>query len=139
MDKRKAKKVKLGVGILIILLSIYIGFGVMGDFISPIRGVSEVTAQPERYLNRNVQVAGAVVPGSWVDVPDMPNTYYFKLYEGDEVINVVYTGIVPANLKKDVGITAVGVLTSPTELKANKLLTKCPSKYEAKLPQTAEE
>ncbi|MFQ5976053.1 MAG: cytochrome c maturation protein CcmE [Candidatus Hydrothermarchaeales archaeon] len=138
MDKRKAKKVKLGIGILVILLSLYVGFGAMDSFISPIRGVSEVTAQPERYLNRNIQVAGAVVPGSWVEDPSLPNTYHFKLYEGDEVIDVVYTGTVPTNLKKDVGITAVGVLTSPTHLEANKLLTKCPSKYESKLPKTVE-
>ncbi len=138
MEKKKAKKVKLGVGVLVILLSLYVGFGVMGDFISPIRGVSEVTAQPQQYLNRNVQVAGAVVQGSWREDPNLPNTHYFKLYEGDEVIDVVYTGMVPANLKKDVGITAVGVLTSPTQLKADKLLTKCPSKYEAKLLETAE-
>ncbi len=139
MEKKQAKKVKLGVGVLIILLSIYVGFGVMGDFISPIRGVSEVTAQPQQYLNRNVQVAGAVVQGSWREDLSVPNKHYFKLYEGDEVIDVVYTGMVPANLKKDVGITAVGVLVSPTQLKADKLLTKCPSKYEAKLPDAAEE
>ncbi|MFQ5888023.1 MAG: cytochrome c maturation protein CcmE [Candidatus Hydrothermarchaeales archaeon] len=139
MDKRKAKKVKLGVGILIILLSLYVGFGVMDDFISPIRGVSEVTAQPERYLNRNVQVAGAIVSGSWREDPNQLNTYHFKLYEGDEVIDVVYTGTVPTNLKKDVGITAVGIMTSPTKLEADKLLTKCPSKYESKLPQSTGE
>lgn len=136
MEKRKQKKVKLAIGISVILLSLYIGFGLMGDFISPIRGVSEVTAEPEQYLNRNIQVAGAVVPGSWIEDPSIPNTYHFKLYESDEVIDVVYTGAVPANLRKDVGITAIGVLVSPTQLEANKLLTKCPSKYEAKLPES---
>ncbi|MFQ6135851.1 MAG: cytochrome c maturation protein CcmE [Candidatus Hydrothermarchaeales archaeon] len=138
MDKKDAKRLKLGVGVVVIILSLYIGLNSMGDFISPIRGVSEVSAQPELYLNRNVQIAGVIVPGSWEEDPVLANTYRFKLAEGDAVIDIVYTGVMPGNLKKDVGITAVGTLVSPTQLEANKLLTKCPSKYESKLPQTPE-
>lgn len=127
------KKIKLLAGVIIIVLSLWMSVSAIGDFLNPIKFVSEVTAQPEQYLNRGVQIAGHIVPGSMQMVA--PGPYKFKLTDYNATINVEYSGAPIQELKPGVGITVVGVLTSPDTIKSNKVLIKCPSKYEQSLEE----
>ncbi len=136
MDKKKAKQVKLIVGVSIIILLLAMSANAIGDFLDPMKLVSEVTAQPEDYLNRNIQVVGFIVDGTWQQTG--PNTYIFKLTDGNATIDVEYTGDVPGTIKPDVGVTVIGTLVSPDKVVANKLLLKCPSKYEQDIRDTLE-
>jgi cytochrome c-type biogenesis protein CcmE len=105
----------------------------IGDFLNPIKFVSEVTAQPEEYLNRNVQVAGLIVQES-LQKGSEPNSYVFDLTDGNAMIKVEYSGSAPVpKVKPGVGVTVIGVLTSEDTLKSNKILLKCPSKYQEEL------
>lgn len=136
MDRKKAKQVKLVVGVSIIILMLAISADAIGDFLDPLKLVSEVTAQPEDYLNRNIQVVGFIVEDTWQKTG--PNTYIFRLTDGNATIDVEYTGDVPGTIKPDVGVTVIGTLVSPDKVVANKLLLKCPSKYEQDIRDTIE-
>lgn len=130
------KKHKVALGIVIIALSLWAGIGAIEDFLNPIKFVSEVTADPGKYMNRNVQVAGLIIRETIKPGPT-PNSYRFKLTDGNATINVEYSGTDPVpELRPGVGVTVIGVLVSEDTLKSNKILRKCPSKYQEKLTQT---
>ncbi|MEE8358540.1 MAG: cytochrome c maturation protein CcmE, partial [Candidatus Hydrothermarchaeales archaeon] len=118
MDRKKAKQVKLIVGVSIIILMLAISANAIGDFLDPMKLVSEVTSRPEDYLNRNIQVIGFIVEGTWQKTG--PNTYTFRLTDGNATIDVEYTGDVPGTIKPDVGVTVIGTLVSPDKVVANK-------------------
>jgi len=127
------KKAKIAIGVAVVLLGLWMSVSAIGDFLNPIKFVSEVTAQPGDYLNRNVQVAGLIVQKS-VQKGSEPNSYVFDLTDGKATIRVEYTGSAPVpKVKPGVGVTVIGVLTTEDTLKSNKILLKCPSKYQEKL------
>jgi cytochrome c-type biogenesis protein CcmE len=127
------KKTKVVIGMGIVLLGLWISVSTIEDFLNPIKFVSEVTAQPEEYLNRNVQIAGLIVKES-LRKGEKPNSYVFDLTDGKATIRVEYSGLDPVpNVKPGVGVTVIGVLTSENTLKSNKILIKCPSKYQEEL------
>jgi cytochrome c-type biogenesis protein CcmE len=127
------KKTKVAIGVAVVLLGLWMSVSAIGDFLNPIKFVSEVTAQPENYLNRNVQVAGLIVQES-LQKRSEPNSYVFELTDGHATIKVEYSGSVPVpKVKPGVGVTVIGVLTSEDTLKSNKILLKCPSKYQEEL------
>jgi cytochrome c-type biogenesis protein CcmE len=137
LDRQEKKKIKLAVGIVIVVLLLLMSIDAIGNFLNPLKFVSEVTAQPEEYLNRNVQVVGVIVDGTWEQTG--PNTYTFELTDGNATVDVEYTGDIPGTFKPGVGITVIGSLVSPDKVVANKLLAKCPSKYEQTLKDAKEE
>ena len=127
------KKHKILLGIVIIALSLWAGISAIEDFLDPIKFVSEVTAEPEKYMNRNVQIAGLIIRET-IEAGDTPNSYRFKLTDGNATINVEYTGSDPVpELRPGVGVTVIGVLVSEDTVKSNKILRKCPSKYQEEL------
>lgn len=134
MEKMKAKKVKVVFGVAVIALSIFLGVDAMENFLHPLKYVKEVTSEPGEYIGRNVQVVGWIVEGSWRS-GDKPGLYFFELSDGEATITVEYTGEPPGTLKPGVGVTVIGVLESKDKLVSNKLLIKCPSKYEQTLKE----
>ena len=85
-----------------------------------------------RELDRVVQVAGALEKGSskYVDTQDF---LYFTLTdpESKETLRVRYKGLKPANFEDAISIVAIGQFDGDAkEFEANKLLVKCPSKYQ---------
>lgn len=137
LNRHEKKKVKLAIGILAVVLLLLFSIDSIGNFLNPLKFVSEVTAKPEEYLNRNVQVVGVIVEGTWEQVG--PNSFIFKLTDGNATVDVEYIGDVPGTFKPGVGITVIGTLVSPDKVVANKLLAKCPSKYEETLKDAKDE
>ncbi len=131
MDRLQKKKAKLAIGAVVILILLLVSMNSIGNFLNPLKFVSEVTAAPDEYLNRNVQVVGVIVDGTWEQTG--LNTFEFQLTDGNATVNVVYTGDIPGTFKPGVGITVIGILTAPDKVEAHKLLAKCPSKYEETL------
>lgn len=85
-----------------------------------------------RTLNRTVQVAGGLAEGT-TSYDDGNQSLYFTLeeQESDEVLRVRYQGVKPANFEEAISIVAIGRFDSAEEvLVADKLLVKCPSKYQ---------
>ena len=91
-----------------------------------------VSYKQAREFDRVVQVAGALEKGSskYVDSQDF---LYFTLQEPEtkDTIRVRYKGLKPANFEDAISIVAIGQYDEGTkEFEANKLLVKCPSKYQ---------
>lgn len=137
MEKRRSKELKLLLAIIAVAVSLWLAAGATENFLNPIRYVSEVTSHPQDYMDRQVQVAGLVVEGSWVEVG--PNAHRFRLTDGNATMNVEYAGPLPGTFKPGVGITAIGTMREADTLKAEKLLVKCPSKYQQELAKVYEE
>lgn len=128
------KKTKVAVGIAVVFLGLWMSVSSIESFLNPIKFVSEVTAKPGEYLNRNLQVAGLIVQDSLQKESD--SSYAFDLTDGNATIRVKYTGSDPVpKVKPGVGVTVIGVLTSEDTLRSNKILIKCPSKYQEELTQ----
>jgi|GEM_PF-162649 len=125
------KKTKVIVGAAIVIIFLIFSFSAIGDFLNPLRLVSEVAAQPDEYLNRDIQVVGFVVEGTWKMVA--PHQYVFKLGDGGAVLDVELFGDPPGTLKPNAKITVIGKLVSPTKVVSEQILIQCPSKYEATL------
>lgn len=131
MNRQEKKKAKLALGVVVIIILLFASINSIGSFLNPLKFVSEVTAAPEEYLGRNVQVVGVIVDGTWEQIGD--NSFTFKLTDGNATVDVEYTGDVPGAFKSGVGITVIGTLVSKNKVVAHKLLAKCPSKYEETL------
>lgn len=134
-EKRK-KKIKVIIGATLILIFLIFSLSAIGNFLNPLRLVSEVTAQPEQYLNRDVQVVGFILTDTWQQIE--PNHYAFKLSDGNSTINVELFGDPPGTLRPEAKVTVIGKLVSPDKLVANQILIQCPSKYEAALEEGIE-
>jgi cytochrome c-type biogenesis protein CcmE len=82
--------------------------------------------------DRTVQVAGGLVPES-ASYDSASGYLHFSLTdpETDEVMAVRYEGLKPANFEDAISIVAIGSYDADSsEFQANKLLVKCPSKYQ---------
>ena len=91
-----------------------------------------VNYKQARETDRVVQVAGALEKGSskYVDTEDF---LYFTLQdpESKETLRVRYKGLKPANFEEAISIVAIGRYEEGAkEFHAEKLLVKCPSKYQ---------
>jgi len=81
---------------------------------------------------RIVQVAGALDKGSSSYVSSQ-ESLYFNLLDPKtrETLRVRYKGLKPANFEDAISIVAIGSYDTGTKaIEADKLLVKCPSKYQ---------
>lgn len=91
-----------------------------------------VSYEQAREGSRVVQVAGALEKGS-SSYEDARDFLYFTLKDPKthESLRVRYKGLKPANFEDAISIVAIGQYDeSSKEFEANKLLVKCPSKYQ---------
>jgi cytochrome c-type biogenesis protein CcmE len=91
-----------------------------------------VSYERAREGDRIVQVAGALEKGSSSYV-DAQESLFFTLKDPktSETLRVRYKGLKPANFEDAVSIVAIGRYDGGTqEFEADKLLVKCPSKYQ---------
>ncbi len=81
---------------------------------------------------RPVQVAGGLQPASSSYNTETGNLHFTLVDEEDQsTLPVRYSGIKPANFEDAISIVAIGHYDAATdEFAANKLLVKCPSKYQ---------
>ena len=91
-----------------------------------------VSYQEARVGNRMVQVAGGLAQGSTAYVA-AEEALMFTLQdpESSDTLRVRYKGLKPANFEEAISIVAIGRYDDGAqELVADKLLVKCPSKYQ---------
>lgn len=91
-----------------------------------------VSYEQARSMNRTVQVAGGLEAGS-ASYDGEREALFFTLDdpESDATLRVRYDGLKPANFEEAVSIVAIGRYDESQELlEAEKLLVKCPSKYQ---------
>jgi cytochrome c-type biogenesis protein CcmE len=91
-----------------------------------------VSYEQAREGDRMVQIAGALEKGS-AAYKDTEESLYFTLQDPKtkKTLRVRYKGLRPANFEEAISIVAIGRFDEGTEqFEANKLLVKCPSKYQ---------
>ncbi len=97
--------------------------------------VDEVLADAARYQGKRLRVHGDVVEGS-LESDKASLRYRFKIASraprSPAVISAEFHGIPPDTFKAGAEVIAAGMLASDGRLLADKIETKCPSKYEAK-------
>jgi cytochrome c-type biogenesis protein CcmE len=111
------------------LLLGFAGFSVASfrDALTPYVSYAEARA-----ARRTVQVAGALDHGS-AAYDQTAGALTFALVDPKtrETLRVRYHGLRPANFEDAISIVAIGRFdTASAELRAEKLLVKCPSKYQ---------
>lgn len=91
-----------------------------------------VSYEQARSVDRPVQVAGALEKGSGVyDEASQSLLFTLRDPEHHQTLRVRYHGIKPANFEDAISIVAIGSYNSTSEeFEAQKLLVKCPSKYQ---------
>jgi cytochrome c-type biogenesis protein CcmE len=91
---------------------------------------SELVAKGEHIFNDDVRLSGIVVAGTVESHAD--NVFQFTVTDDEgAMIPVVYTGAVPDTFQEGADVVVEGRLTPRGVFEADRLLAKCPSKYEA--------
>lgn len=91
-----------------------------------------VSYQQAMAAERTVQVAGALEQGtSAYDLESENLRFTLRDEKSDDLMRVRYAGLKPANFEDAISIVAIGRWDAATEeFHADKLLVKCPSKYQ---------
>lgn len=125
MSKKKSLYYLFG----ILLLVVFAGFS-FSEFKESL--TPYVSYEAALGSQRTVQVAGGLEPGTFnYDAEGGYLLFTLVDPESSDTIRVRYEGIKPANFEDAVSIVAIGKFDSAAdEFAADKLLVKCPSKYQ---------
>jgi cytochrome c-type biogenesis protein CcmE len=94
--------------------------------------VEEVSAQPDAWYGKKLQLHGYVVPDSILRKRDSLD-YRFQVQSKGAVIPARYSGIVPDTFKDEAEVVLKGTLgPDGFTVDPNGVMAKCPSKYEPK-------
>ena len=66
------------------------------------------------------------------------STQYFEIVDGKQSLAIEYRDVLPETCKPGSPVQAEGLYFAPGKLRAERVLTKCPSKYQAEQVQKAE-
>jgi len=124
------KKSKLLVIIVLTTIFIVLMFGLFTENISPYISVSDL--KTDNIQNKNLQVFGQVLLGTIYFDNDSGVTT-FDLTDGKQSISVMHTGRIN-NLEHSTEVVAIGEYISGV-FQAQKVLVKCPSKYQELIPE----
>jgi cytochrome c-type biogenesis protein CcmE len=94
--------------------------------------VDELLDDASRFHGRSVRINGVLVPGSVQQKPGT-NQYRFQLTKRGKNLDIEYSGILPDSMREGSELIVQGVLNQQaTFFAASEILTKCPSKHEAR-------
>ena len=89
----------------------------------------ECVRDASKYAGSRVRVSGKVAAGSLVITPGRMQAN-FSLRGTEGAVAVIYTGPLPDNLTEGTEVVVEGRLDAGPQLRGDKLLTRCASKYE---------
>jgi cytochrome c-type biogenesis protein CcmE len=111
-------------GVIAIVAFVAFGAGAFKSNLTPY-----VTFQQARSTGDSVQVAGKLVEGS-DRFDEASSTLIFRIKEENgDILEVSYSGLKPGNFNEATQVVAIGRVEDNV-LHAEKLLVKCPSKYQ---------
>ena len=119
-------KPKLWFGILLVVASIFLGVTTFRKTLTPYTSFAEA-----RRFGQSVQVNGVLQDPKAVKFDPAKSELVFALKDDkNEVMEVVYKGVKPANFEQATNVVAIGAYQDG-KFAADQLLVKCPSKYQA--------
>lgn len=123
-------KPKIVIGTVIIIAAlVYLVVGGFKDSAVYYMTVKELYASEEKPFGQGVRISGYAVPES-INWNAEEIKLSFALAEENDTLQVVYNGIMPDQLADAQQVVVEGTLENNGVLTANKILLKCPSKYE---------
>ena len=126
MVKITRKQIILLLLLFIIAVSSYFIYDLSKSSITSYMTVFELIESSNTMIGRNIQIRGKVEKNSLQDFG-----MYFKFSISDEAsINVIYTGSIVPGFKEENEVVLIGSLNSNGDFEAEKMILKCPSKYE---------
>jgi cytochrome c-type biogenesis protein CcmE len=129
MRKRNLKFVVGGV-ILIIAISYLIFTGIQKTALYYLT-VSELNDRgPSLAHEESVRVNGRVLDGS-IQWDSKDHTLNFIITDGENKLPIIHQGIAPDTFKDGAEVVVQGRYTPEDVFEADKIMAKCPSKYEA--------
>ena len=125
-------KPRILIGSVLVLASIAFGVTAFKKSLTPYISFSEA-----RRSGSNVQVNGVLANPAAVRYDAGRSDLVFALKDDkNEVMDVVYKGVKPANFEQATSVVAIGTFKDG-RFEADQLLVKCPSKYQAEGGTTA--
>lgn len=125
-------KPKIVIGVLVIVAALlYLIVGSFGDNTLYYMTVKELRAKKHISPNEGLRLNGYVVP-STIKWDAEKIELRFTIAEGKDSVRVYYKGVAPDQLADAQQAVVEGKMGVDGELKATKILLKCPSKYEVK-------
>jgi cytochrome c-type biogenesis protein CcmE len=129
--------------VVILVLALALGTGLLFWAAMDAQWVQTVSAQevinnPAAYRTKTLQIYGKVVPGS---VREQGSMLEFELYwpSGDPkaggLLHVKYSGLTKVNMADDSDVLIDCRVDEQGGAIANRILTKCPSKYKSRPPE----
>lgn len=123
-------KMKFIIAIFIIAGAIsYLVFSGVKDTMVYYLTIDELQAKVPEVYGERVRVSGIVVPGTIVK--DSNGNIEFSITDGENNIDVKYSGIIPDIFADDVEAVVEGNYSQQNIFNADVLLAKCPTKYES--------
>jgi len=127
MAKITRKQIMLFVLLFIIAVSGYLIYDLSKSSITPYMTVSELIENSNTMIGRNIQIRGRVEKNS---LQDSGMYVQFSIYDEETSIKVIYTGSIVPGFKEENEVVLIGSLNSNGNFEAEKMILKCPSKYE---------
>lgn len=124
---KKKNKLIVG-GAVVALLVAYLVWSTFTGAARPNPKVSEITANPEKFVEKPVRVTGKVVRGS-IEKPG--GALKFKITDKKSELTVYYKGSIPNSFQDGADVIADGELRKDGIFFAKSIMVKCPSKYTA--------
>ncbi|MDX1624083.1 MAG: cytochrome c maturation protein CcmE [Gemmatimonadota bacterium] len=124
---------RLVIGMLLVATATgFLVYKATGDNLTYYREVDELLASPQA-SDEQIRLSGDVVEGSVVRDEDTREIRFeIAGTEGDgKRVPVVYSGTVPDIFRPDIQVVVEGRLEDDGTFRAETLLAKCPSKYQA--------
>lgn len=122
-------KLMIAAGVIVAAVG-FLVFNAMGSSMAYFQTVGELRASGKDLTGQQIRVGGNVVPGS-VEHEELSDDLRFTMTDGTDTLPVVYEGIVPDIFNEEVEVVAEGKIGPDGVMVADKLLTKCPSRFEA--------
>ena len=126
--KRKNRTI-FGIAIIVVLLG-FLAVSSFSNSISYYMTVSELKEKGELAYGETVNINGSVILESINWEPENL-LLEFTLTDGGDTLDVVYEGSLPNNFREATSVVVSGQYSEDQIFRANKMLVKCPSKYEA--------
>jgi cytochrome c-type biogenesis protein CcmE len=130
---KKNKTISAILTIIVVVFTVgYLMVSSLGDTMIYYKTVDEILTESARFDGKEVRINGVLVPTS---VRQKPGTdqFRFQLSKRGQVLEVAYAGILPDSMQDGRELVVQGALQASQKLfVADQILTKCPSKHEAK-------
>ena len=123
-------KLILGVTVLV-AVAVYVAFLGASSSWQYYLTVDECVANGPQFVGGQVRVSGRVTPGT-LQVDEHRTLATFALFGTEGSLRASCRGPLPDNLAENMDVVVEGRLTEPGQLRGEKLLTKCASKYSSR-------